>query len=213
MTTLVVGAHGKIGQRLCERAVSEGLSVRALVRNEEQQNELARTGVETVIGDLEGDLAHAFEGCDEVVFTAGSGPHTGADKTLMIDLNGAWRCVEYAEALNMKRFIMVSTLHREPLDGPDALVPYLAAKRAADYRVTASTVPHVLVRPGRLTDDRGTGHYSIAVTEENGGRTSRDNVAEAIVHLLGTPVTDALDLPLLDGDTPWSELEKSLSHG
>ncbi|MCM5703319.1 SDR family oxidoreductase [Larsenimonas salina] len=210
MTTLIVGAHGKIGQRLCQLAVNAGQPIRALVRNEEQQKHLEALGVETVLGDLEGSLEHAFKGCDELVFTAGSGPDTGLDKTLMIDLNGAYRCAELAEAFGFKRVIMVSTRHTDPLDGPEALKPYLSAKKAADYRIAQSPVPHVIVRPGKLTDESGSNHFSQFTDGANNGEVSRDNVAQVVCELMRDPTLFELEFDLLDGEQDWSSFKSAL---
>ncbi|NGO91505.1 MAG: NAD(P)H-binding protein, partial [Halomonas sp.] len=89
MTTLVIGANGQIGQQFCALAKQAGTPVKAMIRHQEQAAWFEERGIPTVIADLEGELEHAFEGCDQVVFTAGSGPHTGPDKTLLIDLFGA----------------------------------------------------------------------------------------------------------------------------
>ncbi|GGB38741.1 hypothetical protein GCM10011409_15320 [Lentibacillus populi] len=48
--------------------------------------------------------------CDAVIFAAGSGGSTGADKTLLVDLDGAAKAVEAAEKQGIKRFIMISAL-------------------------------------------------------------------------------------------------------
>ncbi|SPT61477.1 Uncharacterised protein [Aerococcus viridans] len=79
---------------------SETHSVRAFVRKEEQAKELESKGIETHLGNLEGsvsDLKEAVKGTDAVVFTAGSGGSTGADKTLLIDLDGAVKVMEAAQ--------------------------------------------------------------------------------------------------------------------
>ena len=73
MKTLIIGGHGKIGRILCSKAAAYGLSLRAMVRDESQAPELEGPQVEVVAGDLEDEFAEAFEGCDRVVFAAGSG--------------------------------------------------------------------------------------------------------------------------------------------
>ena len=88
MKTLVIGSHGKIGRILCRKAATYGLQLRAMVRDASQASELTGPGVEVVEGDLEGAFAETFDGCDRVVFTAGSGGHTGGDKTLLVDTEG-----------------------------------------------------------------------------------------------------------------------------
>ncbi|WP_046079484.1 SDR family oxidoreductase [Halomonas sp. HG01] len=202
MTTLVIGANGQIGRLFCELAQQAGEPVRAMVRNDDQRAWFEARGIETVIGDLEGELRHAFEGCDQVVFTAGSGPHTGPDKTLLIDLNGAMRAVDLAAELGLERFVMVSALRvDDPLAGPEKLRPYLAAKRAADAYLKAAEVPWAILKPGRLTDEPATRRVAASL-EENGGHNdvSRANVAHALLHLVQGKAENGREYPLLDGE-------------
>ena len=101
MKVLVVGSNGQIGQRLIQLLrASQEHTVRAMVRIKEQAYAYEKQGVETVLADLEGtvdSIAAAAEGCDAIVFTAGSGGKTGHDKTLLIDLDGAVKTIEAAE--------------------------------------------------------------------------------------------------------------------
>ncbi len=80
MTTLVIGANGQIGKQFCALAKEAGTPIKAMIRNEEQATWFQERGIRTVVGDLEGEMEHAFEGCDQVVFTAGSGPLPGQIK-------------------------------------------------------------------------------------------------------------------------------------
>jgi NAD(P)H-dependent flavin oxidoreductase YrpB (nitropropane dioxygenase family) len=47
------------------------------------------------VADLEGDFENAYQGIDAVIFAAGSGGHTGADKTILIDLWGAIKAMTH----------------------------------------------------------------------------------------------------------------------
>ncbi|BBI52338.1 hypothetical protein HORIV_47590 [Vreelandella olivaria] len=80
MTTLVIGANGQIGKQFCELAQQADMPIKAMIRSEEQASWFKERGIDTVIADLEGEFEHAFEGCDQVVFTAGSGPTPGQIK-------------------------------------------------------------------------------------------------------------------------------------
>ncbi len=207
MTTLVIGANGQIGRQFCELAQAAGEAVKAMVRDEGQRAWFEARGIDTVIADLEGELRHAVEGCDQVVFTAGSGPHTGPDKTLMIDLNGAMRAVDLAAELGLERFVMVSALRvDDPLAGPEKLRPYLAAKRAADAYLKASGVPWAILKPGRLTDEPATRRVATSL-EESGGKNevSRANVAHALLHLVQGRAPTGREYPLLDGEREIAE--------
>ena len=82
--TLVIGANGQIGKLLIQMMTEQKLPVKAMLRKAEQAAEFEKMGAEVVIADLEADLPdHAFNDCDKVVFTAGSGGKTGADKHLI----------------------------------------------------------------------------------------------------------------------------------
>lgn len=113
MTTLVIGANGQIGKQFCELAQQAGTPIKAMIRSEKQVPWFNERGIDTVIADLEDDFSHAFEGCDQVVFTAGSGPHTGPDKTLLIDLYGAIRAADIAKHKGLSRYLMISAIRAE----------------------------------------------------------------------------------------------------
>jgi uncharacterized protein YbjT (DUF2867 family) len=209
--TLVIGAHGKIGRILCRKAAGHGLELRAMLRSEAQQQVVAGPGVEPVVGDLEGEFAHAFEGCDRVVFTAGSGGQTGGDKTLLVDLYGAIRAIEASEARGIEHFVMVSALRVDrPLSAPAAMRHYFVAKKLADERLLASSVPATILRPGRLTDERGSGRIASPVASAPGIDVSRENVADCIAASLREPRARGRIVELLDGETAIAELFSAL---
>lgn len=207
MPTLVIGANGQIGRQFCELAREAGEPIKAMIRHEDQQPWFEEHGIVTVIADLEGDFRHAFEGCDQVLFTAGSGPHTGGDKTLLIDLYGAMRAADIASELGLERFLLVSAMRAEnPMEAPEKLRPYMAAKHAADAYLRTAGVPHVILRPGRLTDGPATQRVATSLEETGGENTaSRANVAHALLHLVkATQVVDR-EFVLLDGERPIAE--------
>jgi len=200
MKTLVIGANGKIGRQFCELAREAGHPVRAMIRDSAQQAWFRERGIDTVIADLEGPIRHAFYGCDQVVFAAGSGPHTGPDKTLLIDLNGAVRAIDLAAELGVSRFLMVSAMRAErPLDAPEKLRPYMAAKHAADAHLRAAGLPYEILKPGRLTDEAATGRLATSLEEAGDNRVSRANVAHALLHLAEARTRQRREHILLDG--------------
>lgn len=202
MKTLVIGANGQIGRQFCELAHRGGTPIRAMIRHPNQQPWFHERGIETVIADLEGDLRQAFNGCDQAVFTAGSGPHTGPDKTLLIDLHGAIRCIDLAVNASLERFIMVSALRAsDPLAAPDKLRPYMAAKFAADAYLRSAKIPHVILKPGRLTDEAPTRQVSTSLTHAPDNTVSRGNVAHSLAYLVQARTLKNREFDLLDGDS------------
>ena len=207
MTTLVMGANGQIGKQFCELAQQAGAPIKAMIRSEEQAFWFKERGIDTVIADLEGEFEHAFEGCDQVVFTAGSGPHTGPDKTLMIDLYGAIRTADIAKQKGLSRYIMVSAMRAEnPMAAPEKLRPYMAAKFAADAHLSHSGVPYVILKPGRLTDEAASQQFASTLEESGDNQISRANVAHALLHVVQTPGVVNQEYLLLDGKRPISEI-------
>lgn len=202
MKTLVIGANGQIGRQFCELTTKSGLPIRAMIRHPDQQTWFHERGIETTIADLEGDLRRAFNGCDQAIFIAGSGPHTGPDKTLLIDLYGAIRSVDRAVELGLERFIMVSALRAsDPLAAPEKLRPYMAAKFAADAYLRCARIPHVILKPGRLTDAPATRLVATAASHADTLEVSRANVAHALVYLAQARTLKNREFDLLDGES------------
>ena len=200
---LVIGAHGKIGRIFCEQAQSSGHSVCAMVRSSDQREYFESIGTPCVMGDLEADFAHALDDCTHVVFTAGSGGHTGADKTLLIDLYGALRSIEAAEERGIEHFVMVSALRCEsPLSAPPGLRHYMVAKKLADQHLVSSPLPHTILRPGLLSDEAPSGKVCTDPGVATVQSISRANVAHCILAALEAGGGAGRTVDLLDGATP-----------
>ncbi|MBK1733977.1 NAD-dependent dehydratase [Halorhodospira abdelmalekii] len=213
MRILIVGAHGQIGQRLVERLAASRHEVRAMVRDPEQQPALAALGAsETVLADLERDCREAVRGVHGVIFTAGSGPHTGPEKTDSVDRLGARRLVELAEATpGVERFIMVSAMRTEaPEQAPEKLRHYLDAKREVDEHLRASTLRWTILRPGRLLNDPGSGRIELGEGLEY-GTIPRADVALLLAALIEAPGSERRTLDAVSGTTPIRQAVQQLS--
>src|SRR5262249_54662793 len=82
----------------------------------------------------------------------------------------------------------------------DEMRPYQEAKAAADKRLIESGLNYTIVRPGRLTDDEGTGKVQAA--ENTGyGEIPRDDRAPALAEALIAPNTIDKAFDLVGGDT------------
>ena len=209
MNVLVIGANGQIGGRLVKLLKQEGKhQVKALVRKPEQAEELKAAGIEPVLGNLEDRveaLAEAMQGCDAIVFAAGSGGSTGLDKTLLIDLDGAVKTMEAAEQAGVKRYVIVSAMQAHNRENwSEEIKPYYAAKHYADRMLESTGLQYTIVRPGGLTNDPGTGRISAAENLEPGS-ISRDDVAAVIAALLEDPNAYRRGFDLVAGDTPIHE--------
>lgn len=201
MKILVVGANGKIGRRAVRLLARTEHQVRAMVRDPAQVEGMRELGAEPVVADLEQELAPPLQGCDAVVFTAGSGPHTGPEKTVDVDQEAAIRLIVLAESMGVDRFVMISAMRTEnPQEAPEKLRHYLGAKKLADDRLKASRLNYTILRPGRLTDEAGTGR--VALGERTGyGEIPREDVAAVILEVIDEPNTYRRELELRSGET------------
>ncbi|MFD1396767.1 SDR family oxidoreductase [Kroppenstedtia eburnea] len=204
MKVTVIGANGKIGRHLVRMLGRSDHQVRAVIRNEQQQPDMEKLGAdEVVVADLEQTVDHAVAGCEAVVFTAGSGGHTGGDKTLLIDLDGAFKTIDAGVAHGVDRFIMVSSMMADrPEQGSDKMRHYFVAKGRADERLRESGLNYTIIRPGRLTDEPGKRTIRIPDNRETFGDIPRADVAAVIVESLQREHTYRRSFDLLTGNTP-----------
>ncbi|MFV8829791.1 SDR family oxidoreductase [Alkalihalobacterium sp. APHAB7] len=216
MKVLVVGANGQIGKHLVTLMQnSDSLKAKAMIRNQEQSAFFENLGAETVVVDLEQDIksiAKAAEGVDAIVFTAGSGAHTGKDKTIMVDLDGAVKTIEAAKVAGVKRFIMISSFdtRREAiLAAPPSFAPYVAAKHYADEWLKRSDLDYTIIHPGLLTNDQGTGKVNAAY-EVDRGEIPREDVASVIMATLENDTTIGKQFQIVTGNTPIKEAVVSI---
>ncbi|HET8807420.1 MAG TPA: SDR family oxidoreductase [Methylophaga sp.] len=201
--TLVIGANGQIGKLLVSLMAEQQQPVRAMIRKPEQADYFQKMGVEVIIADLEQPLSdEAFHDCDKVVFTAGSGSKTGADKTILVDLWGACKAVEMAVKHKVTQFIMVSAQNAgDPENGNPAIKHYNVCKHFADQYLLGSGLPFTILRPGKLIDAPATGKISTQRSEDKTQRfISRADVAQCISHCLTHDNTINHIIPLYQGD-------------
>jgi len=204
MKVLVVGANGQIGKHLVNLLKeSDEHTVRALVRKEEQVEAFEKIGIEAKLVDLEGSveaIVEAGQDCDALVFTAGSGSHTGADKTMLIDLDGAAKTIEAAEKIGIKQYIMVSAIYADRRENWGSTPSYyMVAKHHADKILKQSGLTYTIIRPGGLLNEPGTGKVSIA-EHLTAGSIPREDVAKTIFASLSNKETFNRSFDLIAGE-------------
>ncbi|MUV38248.1 Cytosine deaminase [Lentibacillus sp. JNUCC-1] len=211
MKILVVGANGQIGRHLVQSIQNSGEHVaRAMVRKEEQVSHFKELGAETAVVDLEGEIeeiAKAADGVDAVVFTAGSGPKTGKDKTIMVDLDGAVKTIEATKKAGVKRFVIISSYDttREAIQNAgESMAPYVVAKHYADEWLRGAGLDYTMIHPGLLTNDAGTGKVDVgpSVKADN---VAREDIANVIFESLKNDATIGKEFKVINGQTPIQE--------
>ena len=206
MTTIVIaGGHGQIALRLAALLSARGDGVRALIRNPAHEDDVRAAGAEPILADLEAldDVSELVDGADAVVFAAGAGPGSGAERKRTVDLGAAVKLLEGARRAGVRRYLMISSMGAgDPAAGSEAMRPYLEAKGQADAALAASDLDWTIVRPGGLTDEPGTGRVEVAGSLGRFGSISRDDVAAVLVACLDEPRTVGATFELLHGETP-----------
>lgn len=210
MRVVVIGANGATGTRAVRRLRDGPHTPVAMIRSGEQAPKFREMGVEPVLADLEEPVDDALERCDAVIFAAGSGAGTGLHKTVAVDRDGAVRSMVAAVAQGVERYVMLSSRGADPESEGRRLSPYLRAKGHADAWLRWSPLVHTVVRPGRLTEEDGTGRVELAPSLQRSGSIPRDDVAAVLVECLDVAATEGETFAILSGETPVREALEGL---
>ena len=214
MRVAIAGGHGKIALRLASVLSGRGDAVLSLIRNPDHADDVRAAGGEPVICDLEAasgaEVAEAVTGADAVVFAAGAGPGSGPARKETMDYGGAVKLIAAAKENGTGRYLMVSSMGADPDAEGDGFPVYLRAKGRADAELAASGLDHTIVRPGRLTDDSGTGLVQLAEKVAR-GEVPRDDVAAVLAACLTEPGTIGRTFELVAGDTPVEDAVRLLA--
>ena len=213
MDVVIAGGHGKIALHLERLLADSGHRVSALIRRRDHDSDVREAGAEPVICDLEqeDDLSHYLSGADAVVFAAGAGPGSGAERKRTVDLGGALKLIEGARRAGVRRYVMVSSIGAEdPSGGSEQMRPYLDAKAEADARLAESGLDWTIVRPGRLTDSPGTGSVQVSEDGSTRGEVPREDVARVLAAVLGEPGTIGKTFVVVAGETAVDQAVASL---
>ena len=216
MRVVIAGGHGKIAL-LLERALTEdGDEAVGLVRNPDHVPDVEATGAEAVVLDLETTeaeaLADVLRGSDAVVFAAGAGPGSGTARKETVDKGAAVLLADAAERAGVRRYVMVSAIgtdRADPTSG-DVYQVYLRAKAAADRDLRGrESLEWTIVRPGRLSDDEGTGKVDLG-PDRSPASVPRSDVAAVLAELITTGRGVHQQVDLVAGRVPVAEAVASL---
>ncbi|THH36165.1 SDR family oxidoreductase [Aliishimia ponticola] len=191
MKVLVAGATGKTGLRVVRELAEQGHEPIAMVRESSDTSELPR-GVAQRTQDLTNLSDDACDGCDAVIFAAGSGSSTGPEMTDKIDRDGAIDLVDVAKQAGVQRFVMLSSVGADnPQQAGEDMAHYLQAKHDADEYLMGSGLDYAILRPVALTERDGRRDVRLGDDVDPGAEAARGDVAA----LLARAVTD----PALSG--------------
>jgi uncharacterized protein YbjT (DUF2867 family) len=208
MKTVIAGGHGQIALRLARQLTERGDEVVALVRDPSQFADVSATGARPELADLERDsvamMTTHLAGADAVVFAAGAGPGSTAERKDSVDRAGAALLAGAAAQLGIRRYVLVSSMGAgaaPPAGTDEVFAAYLRAKTAAEEDLRRRDLDWTILRPGGLTNDAGSGRVRLEARVPR-GRIPRDDVATVIAALLAEPLTAGRTLELIGGDVP-----------
>ncbi|MFD1551329.1 SDR family oxidoreductase [Putridiphycobacter roseus] len=203
----MAGATGKTGKKIVNLLkASEAYEPIAMVRNQTQEAEFKSQGINTRVGDLEGDIDRIAENVSKVIFAAGS----GGEKVYDVDQEGAKKLIDASKRAKIDKFVMLSSMGADSPENATQLKAYLQAKHNADEYLSASLLAYSILRPGTLTNNAGTGLIQANSQMEQAGEISRDDVAKTLVALLDMNVARDKSLEILSGETQIGEALKSI---
>ncbi|WP_232661144.1 NAD(P)-binding oxidoreductase [Pseudonocardia sp. TRM90224] len=208
MHVVIAGGHGKIGLRLTALLAGRGDVVTGVIRNPDHRADVERAGATAAVVDLEqavsADLAEHLRGADAVVFAAGAGPGSGAERKDSVDRAAAVLLADAASIAGVRRYLLVSSpnVDAEPDPAADEVwAAYLRAKKAAEDAIVATDLEWTILRPGSLTDDPGIGKVLLTEPPTGSGPVTRDDTAAVLAALLDAPGTAGKILELREGET------------
>ena len=205
---LVLGGHGKVALR-AERMLAEAQhTVHAAIRNPDHATDVAETGAEPVVADLERldqqGTDELVTGYDVVVWAAGASGGS-PERTRAVDHDAALSVLD-AVTRSGARLVMVSYFGSRRDHGvapDDTFFAYAEAKSLVDLGVRESGADWVILAPSALTLEDEDG---IEIDEPAGsissGSIPRATVARLIAEVVAQPTLRGLTIRCNAGGTP-----------
>ena len=195
MKILVVGATGKTGRLVVDRALAAGHMVVALVHDpKDTEKDPLPAGAGIVHGDVQNPtrLEHAMQGCEAVIDTLGGKTPW---KSTEHESNAARVVLEVMDRVGAKRLIVISVLGAgesieqapwmyEHILMPTFLHGAIPDKNKMESEIRASHVNWVLVRPPVLNDHDAKGTVNIVPPGEIAHHITRADLAQFLVDQL-----------------------------
>ncbi len=201
MKILLLGSTGGTGLEIARQALEYHLELTTVVRSPDKLGDL-RDRIDVVTGSaFDADtLRSAADGCDAALSTVGAPAGFLGRGTTTVYSKTAAALVAALPSVGVTRLVFCTSAGVEP-DDPHEALPYrliakpLLLQRAYDDMTVAESViirsglDWTLVRPGRLTNKPGTGHFTVSPRFRAAGGTGipRADVAAFMLDQLTDP--------------------------
>ena len=204
MKIFVAGGSGRVATELIKNLVAAGHQVIAGARS--PQKIVTLSGVTPVKLDLAvatpEEIAELMGAATSVYFVAGS----RGQALLQVDAFGAVKVMHAAQAKNIQRFILLSSIYAlQPKnwnqEGLREIMDYNIAKFFADtYLINNTNLNYTILQPTRLVEGPATG--KINVTDAKIATNTIADVATVLADLLKYDNTGKKVIMMQNGDTP-----------
>jgi uncharacterized protein YbjT (DUF2867 family) len=146
MRIFLTGGSGFVGRHMIDRLLSEGHTIRALVRDPAKA--ASKAGVEWIAGDVvEGSgLDVGMNGCEAVIHLVGIIVEKGRNTFERVHHLGTRNVVQAARRAGVRRFIHMSALGVRP----DGVAAYQTSKWSGEEEVRHSGIPWCILRPSLI---------------------------------------------------------------
>lgn len=207
MNIMVIGATGRVGQKLVEILLADGHDVIGTTRKIANTSQINNPHYHEIEFDITRSLSSLSESCPEnldvIYFTTGSRGHD----LLQVDLHGAVKTMQLAMEKGIKRYIMLSAIHSLSPNKWTSLIDYFTAKYFADlYLIHQTNLDYTIVQAGYLTEQPGTHKInSLQSKILDKGEISIDDVALTLAKIVDKKNTFKKCIPIQEGDVEIKE--------
>lgn len=216
MKIMIIGGHGKVALLAAPMLTVGGHAVTSVIRKQDQVPDIEATGAVALVSDVEhldeiGTRA-LVSGSDAIIWAAGAGGGS-KDRTYAVDRDAAIRVMDAAVAEGVGRFVMVSYVGsgRDEVPADNPFHAYADAKAQADSHLRGTGLNWTILGPGQLTLEEGSGRIEYG-DHVMAGKTSRANVAEVAVGVVGRTDLQGVTINFRDGNVAIWEAMESLSR-
>ena len=184
MNILLLGANGRTGREVLNRALSTGDTVTGLVRAEGRLADVSHERLNIHVGNVcdPAVLEALLPGHDVVISTLG--PHRPTKAAAVIYSDSATSMVAAMQGGGVNRLLVTSSALLFPSRGVlhrvlRRLTPNIVREAGRmEERIRSSTLDWTIARMGFLTNDRATRYrHAVGASPEGGGSISRAAVA------------------------------------
>ncbi|MDJ1179420.1 SDR family oxidoreductase [Roseofilum sp. BLCC_M91] len=209
MTLLIVGATGTLGRQITFRALEEGHSVRALVRNPQKAGFLKERGAELAPGNLcqMQSIKKALEGVTAVIDAATSRP-TDSLSMEEVDWEAKVSLIQAVKEAGIERYLFFSILDADRYPQ----VPLMQIKHCTELFLKQAELKYTIFQLAGFMQGL-IPQYAIPILDQQGvwvmGKSSpvaymdTQDIAKFAVRALSVPETEKRTFPLV-GTKAWS---------